>query len=944
MNNRNVILGMLLAVLFFGGCQKYDEIGTAPQRFTTLTAGVSADTKVNIDGLVVTWKETDTLYVVEYKDTTFSSGQSYSIPNVVHPFPIVAGSISTDGKSAEFKSNITLKEGVNYAAMTAGGKIGIASNNNLFIPYKMGVQTKSGSSDHFEDWWYMRSAFFTGSADNSLSIVLSNQQSVLSLELKLKAGVSGSVPVSKVTFTSPHNGSFVYPWDGGYSTTNSVSMEVGDAVISDSKSYIANIPMMWSYGVTELTGDFEITIETPSGLTSKTTFPARALTHGKLYTATLEFENFSYPAEKIERDALMALYNATDGPNWTNNTNWGSDKPLSEWHGIALNHEAKVYFINLSENNLKGAIPAEIGNLSNLIGFYCYGNQLSGAIPTEIGNLTNLTSIYLHDNQLSGSIPKELAELPKLTHLYLKNNNLTGDIPESYTKDQSRWNYLAWNIVKQNDGYGFNHYPDVYIEPSSVTTINGVTINTTDFFKQNKLTCVVVWRTWCGFSKIYLEELKSLYQSYSAQGFNILSTSDQEDITLINEYVTQSSLPGQVFQTTYDGTGANNNYITYFPTSISPTFAFVDSTGRILYSENFTSTPLGVSREEATRGFVTNVMDDGKGRGGDKYESSDYSKNGEVMVLQRATVGKGIPIVLMGDGFVDLDMGTDGLYEQRMKEGMEHFFSEEPYTSFRNRFTIYAVKAVSKHSGVMEGNTTTFGTQFGEGTHVGGTHSKVFEYTLKISEITSLRDLPMIVIVNSPRYAGTCYMYSDNRSVAFCPTIDNDPGQFRKVLLHECGHGFAKLADEYDYPGTITQTAIDSFLAFSAMGWYENVDITPNRDEVKWAHFFKDSRYTEQVGIYEGAFTYQYGVYRPTEESIMRHNIMGFNAPSRQSIYRQIMELSGDAYTYEKFLEYDARNRTKAAVERQVALAAGFDKSTFVPFAPPVYIEEIPEF
>lgn len=63
------------------------------------------------------------------------------------------------------------------------------------------------------------------------------------------------------------------------------------------------------------------------------------------------------------------------------------------------------------------------------------------------------------------------------------------------------------------------------------------------------------------------------------------------------------------------------------------------------------------------------------------YTSSDYSKDGEVFTLQKATKGKGIDLVFMGDAFVDKDMEPNGLYEQMMEAGMEKLFSIEPYKS-----------------------------------------------------------------------------------------------------------------------------------------------------------------------------------------------------------------------------------------------------------------------
>ena len=109
-----------------------------------------------------------------------------------------------------------------------------------------------------------------------------------------------------------------------------------------------------------------------------------------------------------DRDALVALYNATDGPNWLNNANWGSDRHLSEWDGVATDGNGRVDGLYLSNNQLTGEIPAELGSLSLLTDLYLYTNQLSGEIPAELGSLSNLQVLSLSGNQLSGEIPAEL--------------------------------------------------------------------------------------------------------------------------------------------------------------------------------------------------------------------------------------------------------------------------------------------------------------------------------------------------------------------------------------------------------------------------------------------------------------------------------------------------------------------------------------------------------
>ena len=130
-----------------------------------------------------------------------------------------------------------------------------------------------------------------------------------------------------------------------------------------------------------------------------------------------------------DRAALVALHNATGGPNWEGNNNWLSDVPISEWSGVTTGDNGRVTGLNLGGNQLSGEIPPELGNLANLKLLYLNANQLSGEIPPELGNLANLELLYLAENQLSGEIPPELDNLANLKWLRLEGNQLSGGIP-----------------------------------------------------------------------------------------------------------------------------------------------------------------------------------------------------------------------------------------------------------------------------------------------------------------------------------------------------------------------------------------------------------------------------------------------------------------------------------------------------------------------------------
>ena len=129
-----------------------------------------------------------------------------------------------------------------------------------------------------------------------------------------------------------------------------------------------------------------------------------------------------------EYNALVALYNNTNGPHWWHKTNWLTGNP--DWYGVWV-ADGHVVNINLWNNNLVGEIPAELGALTYLYDLRLSGNSLSGPIPADLGNLVNLQSLNLQANQLSGSIPSQLGNLTNLYALLLGGNRLTGPLPSA---------------------------------------------------------------------------------------------------------------------------------------------------------------------------------------------------------------------------------------------------------------------------------------------------------------------------------------------------------------------------------------------------------------------------------------------------------------------------------------------------------------------------------
>ena len=158
-------------------------------------------------------------------------------------------------------------------------------------------------------------------------------------------------------------------------------------------------------------------------------------------------------SDNLDRDALVALYEQTDGPNWDRSNNWLTDAPLGDWHGVEADDSGRVVELDLIRNRLSGPVPWELSGLEHLEVLWLafndlsgplpreFGrlaririigmdaNELSGPIPPEIGALSNLENLAIAGNQLSGSLPPELGLLASLERLWLHSNSLTGAIP-----------------------------------------------------------------------------------------------------------------------------------------------------------------------------------------------------------------------------------------------------------------------------------------------------------------------------------------------------------------------------------------------------------------------------------------------------------------------------------------------------------------------------------
>ncbi len=300
----------------------------------------------------------------------------------------------------------------------------------------------------------------------------------------------------------------------------------------------------------------------------------------------------------------------------------------------------------------------------------------------------------------------------------------------------------------------------------------------------------------------------------------------------------------------------------------------------------------------------------------------EYAED-EVITLQSASKGAGINIVLLGDGYNAKNI-SDGELLKDIKEAAGHFFSIEPYKTYKDYFNVYTGIAVSPESGIGSVNTiiyNRFNTSAKGGVTLGGRNGEsdfadILKYVLNAPTITAdnLCQTLVIMIPNTSDYGGICYMYDDGCAIAYCPKSDYGyPLDFRGVIQHEAGgHGFGKLGDEYIYHNAFIDACsctccghVFEFNMAKAKGWYDNLSLSGKMSEVPWKHLLFHEKYSKIVDIYEGGYMHSRGVYRSEYNSCMNNDIPYYSTVSRESIVKRIKAYAGEEYSFEDFVAND---------------------------------------
>ena len=259
-----------------------------------------------------------------------------------------------------------------------------------------------------------------------------------------------------------------------------------------------------------------------------------------------------------------------------------------------------------------------------------------------------------------------------------------------------------------------------------------------------------------------------------------------------------------------------------------------------------------------------------------------------VTLQQAADTMRCVHIAFVAEGYTDAEMPQ---FLGHCHEAMEALFNHEPFRSMRDRFNIVAVTCPSRESGVSDpGAGQWLNTALGS--HFDTFYSKRYLTTLHLKQLHNvLAGIPyehIIILANTEHYGGGGIYNSYNLSY----TRGN---RFHPVVVHEFGHSFAGLGDEYPYGD-------DDPRYFSDVEPWEPNLTTLHDFDSKWPDLIlpgtpcptpeiaDSTQHTRRIGLFEGGGYLSTGVYRPVQDCRMRTNNVPEFCPVCQRAIRRLIE------------------------------------------------------
>ena len=431
-----------LLLLCLAGC-KQDELQSLRQsdtRLTSVKATTSAAVKsrTQLSGNTVIWEQSDAIGI-------FSNASAEVVRY---------GLTEIQGDEARFESETGVSGETFYAFYPYSAQ---STVNGTTVSYRLpdGQDYRAGSFDTGDCPMVAKSTnsdFRFLQTCGIIRLRLTGTMAVSSIQLQGNNGetvagdgtidIASDVPV----FTIDGNGDK----QAAIRLRTSANVQLSESTVTE--FYFVVPPQTFTQGITvDITGTVNGTEQTVRKQTQKSITVTRSVISS---FAAVDMDAELEPEGPTEREILIALYDATNGDNWTNNTNWCTNAPLSEWYGVHVNEvrdENEITYLGLSNNNLVGNLPEEIGYLIDLQILDLEENQLTGEIPASIGQMQRLGSLFISNNQLTGKIPSEISNLSNLEICRLYGNQLTGEIPTGFGNlSKLRYCYLYNNQLTGN--------------------------------------------------------------------------------------------------------------------------------------------------------------------------------------------------------------------------------------------------------------------------------------------------------------------------------------------------------------------------------------------------------------------------------------------------------------------------------------------------------------
>ena len=245
-----------------------------------------------------------------------------------------------------------------------------------------------------------------------------------------------------------------------------------------------------------------------------------------------------------------------------------------------------------------------------------------------------------------------------------------------------------------------------------------------------------------------------------------------------------------------------------------------------------------------------------------------------------------VDLVFVGDGYTASEMGQ---YASDVANVTSNFFSYEPFIAYEPYFRITRVDVVSAESGVD--NDPTQGvlrdTALDMGYWCSGIERLLCVNTGKAYNAIAAAGVPdvdqVLALSNSSKYGGAGYSGSNLGTAA------GQNGSAVEIAIHEMGHSLGNLADEYTYGGPQVYAGREPGAANSSI--YDSAaQAAQQRKWHRWLGASSDPRFDDPIGTYEGASYSELGIYRPSNNSMMRSLFRQFNQPSAEAIIRAIYQ------------------------------------------------------